>query len=199
MSVLPKKQLDKALKLWWVLLITGVILITGGFTINDLQDENFFSLTSYLSIFCFITGSSLIIYSITNKKTLQEWGWHLSNGIIDIIIGVAISLSTPFSPDILPFFAGFWIISKSTNGISFSIDLREYGVRYWWWISALCILLGIIGLLLIAYPIFNVIGPIHLTSWFLVTYGIVLIGSAMHLRKLHELPQKIVNKVTNSL
>lgn len=199
MRVLPKKQLNKAIKYWWVQLLNGLLLIGVGIGIVQIPDESFFSLTMLISIICLIVGLSQLFYTVTNRKELHGWGWYLSSAFIDIFFGLILIWSPLFSVEQLPFFVGLWLVLKSSNGMSLAIDLKEYGVKLWWWMILISLLIGIIALQVIAYPAVGMFGLAILTSWAYILFGLIQIGGAFHLRKLHELPQKLVNKVTNAL
>lgn len=199
MSILPKKQLTKAIKYWWIQLLNGLLLIGVGIGIVQTPEDSYYSLTMLIAAICLIIGSSQLTYILFNRKELQGWGWYLSSAFIDILFGFILIWYPLFSVELLPFFVGLWLIFKSSNGISFAIDLKEYGVKVWWWIIATAIAIGIIALLVIAYPTIIMVGPVLLTSWAYILFGMILIGGALHLRKLHELPQKLVNKITSSL
>jgi Uncharacterized conserved protein len=199
MNRLPKRQLTKAIKYWWLQLLNGLLLVGVGVVIVNIPDDSYYSLAMTISVICLIIGSSQLFYTLCNRKQLMGWGWYLSNGVVDVAIGLVLVLNLMVSTELLPFFVGLWLVFKSTNGISFAIDLKEYGVRYWWWMILISILVGLIAILVISYPAIHAVGPIMLTSWAYILCGAILIGGSLHIRKLHELPQRIVNKITNSL
>ena len=78
------------LKLWWVVLIKGIILVLLSFFVFKHPVEALVGLALYLGIALLITGIGLIITSIANSKSDENWGWQLTEGIVDVLFALVL-------------------------------------------------------------------------------------------------------------
>lgn len=198
MRLRPEKQLAKAVKNWWINLIIGVVFIAAGVETLQTPEASYYSLYQLFATILLGAGAAQVYYSISNRKLLVGWGWYLSNGTFDLIVGLVLISRTIISAELLPYFVGLWLIFKGINGISFSIDIKEYGVKVWWWMLSIFIIIGILGLLIIVNPVAGIASIVLLTSWAFISLGLVLIGGSLHIRHLHKLPQKLFSKLNKT-
>lgn len=195
MRLLPKKQLAAAVKNWWVHLIIGTIFIVFGCETLRTPEASFFSLYQLFSIIVVLAGAAQLFYSISNRKHLGDWGWHLSAGAFDLTVGLILISRTIISAELLPYFIGLWLAFRGINGVSFAINLKEHGVKTWWVTLSIFIATGILGVLVIIEPTVGFANITKLTAYAFIALGLVVIGSGLHVRQLHKLPQKMLQKL----
>lgn len=197
MKLLPQKRLAKEVKNWWIHLVVGVTFIGVGLETHQTPEASFFSLYQLFSIILIVEGAAQLYYAISNSKLLAGWGWYLSNGAFDLIVGLILISRNIISAELLPYFVGLWLIFKGINGVSFSIDLKEYGLKVWWWMLAIFIVTAILGIFVVINPIVGIASLVSLTACAFILLGLVMVGSALHIRQLHKLPQKLLRKLVN--
>jgi len=88
--------------------------------------SSYLALSILFSVTIFISGISEIIYSISNRKEMDNWGWVLTGGIIDLLFGLWLMASPLLSIAILPFVVGFMLMVRSMMAIGFAIDLKTF-------------------------------------------------------------------------
>lgn len=162
-----------AVKNWWISLLVGVLSIVLGVLFIAYPVDGFATLSIMFVISFFVAGLLEIIFSISNRHSIDGWGWTLASGIIDILFGVLllyIPLSTPF---IMIYFVGFWIMFQSVWGIGVSCDLQRAGVPDWGWLLALAILGLIFSFVFLMSPIYYTSGfVLALAAVGFIVYGI---------------------------
>ncbi len=79
-------------------LISGILGVVAGGILLWWPLQGTFSLTAVLIAFLFIEGIATLLYSLEHRKSLSgRWGWLLTSGIVDIILGVVLFLGLPWT------------------------------------------------------------------------------------------------------
>lgn len=79
---------------WWSLL-SSLIAIAAGVMLFLFPASGLISLTLVLGAFLFADGLVTIMLSLAHRAGNRNWGWMLLNGILDILLAVAIFVLTP--------------------------------------------------------------------------------------------------------
>jgi uncharacterized membrane protein HdeD (DUF308 family) len=175
--------MKEALKYWWLVLIKGIILILLSFFIFSNPVSALMGLVLYIGIATLITGIFLIIVSLSGPKE-GNWGWRLTEGIIDVVFGFILLSNPAISAAVLPFVVGFWVIFSGILMFVGSFSVRKEGDSSWW--------MNLIGGLLtifIGYIITNnfFAGAVAITFWIGLGFfiaGAISISASLRMRKL---------------
>jgi len=141
----------KTFKSWWILLIRGIlILLFGVFVLIQVNAgldnpiESLINLSIYLGILIFITGVLNIVGALNQGGPRDNWNWLLSEGMLDLLIGVLI-MTYPFrTGPIVLLLSGIWVLSGSIIQITNALINKEH-LRNW----KVTIVSGIISLILV--------------------------------------------------
>ena len=184
-SILKKVKND--IKHWYLLLIVGLIYICAGVWVFLTPLSSYLALSLLFSISFLISGISDIAFSISNRNELDSWGWKLASGILSAIVGI-ILLSQPLtSMATLPIFVGFMALFYSIMAISFSIELKSYGVKDWGFTLFIGILGMIFSYILLWNPLFAGLTVVYWTGLALITFGIYSVVFSFQLNRLRKL------------
>lgn len=179
-------SVKQAVKYWWVSLLVGLLAIVLGIWALVAPGTTLAVLGMLFIASFLVSGIFEIIFAVSNKNTLNGWGWTLASGIIDILFAL-ILIAIPLGEiTALLFFVGFWIMFQSIWGIGSAVELQRSGVKGWGWILALGILGLILAFILITNPIFAAGFIIYLFSFSLLCYGILRIYYGFRLRNIHK-------------
>ena len=127
-------SVKRTVKYWWVSLLIGVIAVLLGIWCIAAPLTTITVLSALFVAAFFISGIFEIFYAVSNRESLDGWGWSLASGIISVIFAILL-IALPFeSIFVFIFFIGFWIMFQSFWGIGVSIDLQKSGVSGWGWI-----------------------------------------------------------------
>ena len=185
-------QAVKTVKNWWLLLLMGILLVIGSVWVFLTPVESYVGLAWIFSILVLATGFSYVIFSISNRKNLEGWGWYLAGGLFEIVVGIVLVTYPEISIAILPMVVGFWFMFRGAQIIAGSLELKRYGLMDWGWIMLFGIALTILSFFMILDPLFGFFNIVYLTSIALLIFGIANIWLSLKLKKIKT---KTIDKV----
>ncbi|MDR2009270.1 MAG: HdeD family acid-resistance protein [Bacteroidales bacterium] len=175
-----------AIKNWYLSLILGILFIFVGIVVFITPAESYITLSILFSVIFFLSGLFEIVYSISNRKYINNWGWLLFAGIVYLIFGIILISSPVLSMTFLPIFMGFMLLFVSVSAMAFSFDLKSFRVKGWGWL----LVLGILGTIFSFIMLWNpAIGGLTIVVWTgitFVTLGIFRIFLAFELKKIKD-------------
>ena len=174
---------------WWIYLLLGILFLMGSAYVFSVPEKSYLTLSIFFAAFMLIDGIGAISLSLSNRERMEGWGRQLAGGIISAIIGFVLFIHPNLSMSVLPLFVGFWVLMRGSLVIGSSFDLKSQGVRSWGWVLILGIINAVLGLMMIANPIFGVSMVLIFTAVSLLSLGISMITVSLWLKK-------VKNKVT---
>lgn len=172
----------KAVKYWWLSLIIGLLALGIGIWCIFKPLEALLTLTILFVAGFIIVGIMEIIFAISNRNTINGWGWTLASGIIDLALGLILLWLPIETPLIMIYFVGFWIMFQSVWAIGTAVDLQKMNVSGWGWLLALAILGLIFSFVFILSPGFGGGFIVVLMSISFIMYGIFRIYLSFKLK-----------------
>lgn len=189
-NIIMKNQLFKNIKEsvnhWYLQLIVGIIMILTAIWTFKEPASSYLALSIVFTISFLVSGISEVIFAITNRKTLDGWGWTLVFGLLSIAIGVMLVRDPAISLLTLPFYVGFMLLFRSFGAIGTAFDLKNYGVMEWGTLLALGILGAIFSFILLWNPLFAGMTIVFWTGILFLTLGIFYIYLSLKMRNLHK-------------
>ncbi len=176
----------RAVKNWWVSLLVGIICVAFGIWCLVTPLETFLALTILFVAGFFISGIFEIVFAITNRDSMNNWGWTLAIGIIDILFAVLLLSNPALAPAVLVYFIIFWLMFQSFWGIGTSIDLSKFKNSGWGWLLAIAILGLILSIVLLFQPVIAGVMASYLFSSIFILYGIFRIILGIRLKSYHN-------------
>lgn len=146
---------------WWLLLIIGILSIFCGIWVLRNPAESYFALTVYFSIMFIMYGIGEIINAFAGKHH-RHWGWGLSIGIIDLVVGFILLGNLVWTADMLPYLVGFMLMFAGISFIGQSSVMQSYHLPRWGWVLTGGILTLIFAFLIIFHPLF---GAFNIILW----------------------------------
>lgn len=181
---MEKSLIKKVLKFWYLPLIAGILYIILGIWVFATPVSSFLGLTVFLSIGIIISGIFELIYAISNRKQLDNWGWQLVGGALNLFVGMLIIANTGLTALMLAIFIGIWLLFRSVMVIINAFEIKRSGTRKWGWVLFAGIVGVLFSILLLGNPI---IAGITVAFW--MGTGLIIVGV------LHILLSVIVHKM----
>jgi len=184
-------KIGKALRFWYIPLIIGMIfLITGVMSILN-PGESFVTLSALFSFSFIASGVMEIFFALSNRRDMQGWGWHFAGGIFEVFLGMLLINNPGINVVFLSLLVGFFVLSRSVNAISKSIELKGYGEGNWILMMALGAL-GIIFSFMIFrnLPLTGSAAVVSVALWIglsLISIGLFCVNFSLIMRKLKNL------------
>jgi len=149
--------IKKAMDYWWLLLLTGIALVSMGVWVFISPEDAYVSLSVLFGVCILFVGVFELLFAFSAKRTLNSWGWTVASGIFDIVIGCFILAYPHMTTTVLPFVLGFWLLFRRFTAIGFAFDMRKYGADAWRWLLVIAIAIILFGILVLAVGLLNFI------------------------------------------
>lgn len=122
----------------------------GGIIFYKYPLDSLLSLAYFIGMLFVVVGILRVIRYFSDY--MFKSGSFLILGILDILMGIIMLYTQPFTALTLAMFFGFWEVFSGLSEIVTSIDLKQVGLPRWW-IGVLGGVLGILlGIMLIKNP-----------------------------------------------
>ncbi len=164
--------LSKGVKNWWWFIVKGLLLVIAGIAIFSRPLEGYVGLSVLFSLVMLGAGIAQIFFAASNSDTLQGWGWTLTSGILDVLIGIYLLAFPVVTMATLPFMLGFWLLFRSFYLIGASFDLKSLGVTDWGWLCFGGILSAVLGFFVLYYPAAGAISIIYVSGLAFIVAGV---------------------------
>ncbi len=185
------KTVNEAIKHWYLPLIVGVLfVVTGVYTLFS-PAEAYLTLSVLFSLSFLFSGLLEITFAILNRNSFDNWGWSLIFGIVTAVFGVILIVNPQVSIATLPFYIGVVILFRSIMGMSFALDLKNYGVIEWGSLMVLSLLGMIFAFILISNPALAGLTVVSWTGVALIFGGVNNISVSLKLKKMKETSAEI--------
>ena len=129
-------------KLWWVVLVVGILLVLGGFAYWFWPAEGY-AVASVLFGWLLIAAGIVQLCVAAGEDRPRGWGWWIAGGVIDMFVGFMLVRSVILAEIVFPYFLAIVFIFWGVASIVASVSTRSN--RYWWMYLVNGILLLIIG------------------------------------------------------
>jgi len=174
--------IKSGVKNWWWFLIIGLMSLAAGIAIFAKPAEGYISLSILFSLIMAGTGFSQIVFAVSSRQTMKNWGWTLVSGILDFALGTFLMLYPVITMTTLPFIVGFYLMFRATYLIGASIELNSIGIKGWGWILTGGIVLLTLGFLTLYYPAAGALGIVACSGYAFIVSGIFNIVLAFQLK-----------------
>lgn len=180
-------------KYWWTPLIIGILAIFLSIWSYVVPGVTLVAL-SFVFVASFLIGGLMeIVFAISNKDSIDGWGWTLVCGIIDVLFAIFL-ITIPFAEvQFMIFCIAFLVLFQSMLNIGKAIDLQKFNIKGWGWVLAMAILGLILAFFLIIKPAFAATFIVIIFSVSLFFYGISSILYSIGLKKVRDTLKDIEN------
>lgn len=177
------KEIKEAIQYWWLLLLTGLILVAAGIWVFASPATAYLSLSILFGASILSIGFFEMVFAISARKSMEGWGWTLAGGLLDIVIGAYLLLFPGVTMVILPIVLGIWLLFRGFSAIGFSFDMKSYGDVNWGWFLFFAIGIIFFAVMILAVPAFGVANIIAWTGLSFFIAGVFRIILSFRLKK----------------
>lgn len=156
---------------WWLSLIKGIVLIALGIYIFGHPVDALLGVAYFIGLALLFTGLLIVIMAISARKEITNWGWRLTEGLLDIVFAYILLTNPGVTAVILPFILGIWTIVSGLMLFADAFQAKDDGVSHWW----IGLFAGF-GAIIVGYFITTNegFGAFSITFW--IGLGFVLLG-----------------------
>lgn len=179
-------RIDYAVKYWWLSLLLGIVFILFAIYLMFAPLASYIALSILFSVSMFVSGVFEIAFAVSNRRNISSWGWYLTGGIIDLILGIFLMANPALSMSVLPFILAFWLMFRGFSATGYAMDLKRYGTRNWGWYLAFGILAILCAIGIIWQPGIGAFTLVYMVAYALLIIGVFRIMVAFELKNLHK-------------
>ncbi|WP_181305296.1 HdeD family acid-resistance protein [Rufibacter sp. XAAS-G3-1] len=173
-------------KYWYLPLLLGIVFIMMGIWVFRTPVASYITLALLFAFTFLVTGIIEIISAIANRKELDNWGWSLTGGIIDLVLGVLLIATPGMSMVMLPFYIGFGILFRSMMAVGWALEMRKQKVIDWVNLLAVGIIGIIFAFIMLWNPVFAGMTIVFYTGFAFIMVGIFQVYFSFRLKKLRQ-------------
>jgi len=180
---MAQSEISQAVKrVWWALVIRGVLAIVLGIFIIARPMESVAALALVIAIWAVVQGVVSIAHAFDLRTVVPHWWLLFLSGLISTRIGVAALYYYPgLSLTFAVVWTAWWLMLGGIAGISVAVQERRVGMS-WGWTMAL----GVLGVAVAVYafmsPPVTLVALMALISAYAIIGGVVLLVGAYRLR-----------------
>ncbi len=172
---------------WYLPLLLGILFIALGIWVLFTPLESFLALAIFFAVTFLISGILEIVYAISNRRSLNKWGWSLAVGIVDLIIGIILVSTPAISMVVLPLYVGFGVLFRATLAIGWAFELKRREVPNWGWFLAVGLLGVLFALVMLWNPLFGGLTIVIYTGVALISIGVFQVFLSLRLKKYKDM------------
>jgi uncharacterized membrane protein HdeD (DUF308 family) len=191
------------LKNWWVLTIKGLLTFTFGIAAVATPISTVLFFSRVFGILMIMSGIMMVMLSQKGNKKYDDHNWKLTEGFIDLILGLIIVSYPEISAAVFISLISIWISFMGILQIFNGYRLRGLYNHYW-----ILMFNGILALafmvFIITQPLFGIVTLIILLGLQAIVFGGFLIISSFYIRKIFrdlntEIPHKFGEEANQEL
>lgn len=175
-------EVKNTIQYWWMYTLMGIMFVITGVYILTTPEESYFTLALFFSIMVLVNGLFNVVFSVSNRKFINGWGWYFAGGILQVALGVVLMMHPGVAETVMPLILGFWLMFGGMSTISMGLDIKSFDIKGWGWIVFFGVLLMILSFIVIMDPQFGASSILVLTSIAFIIYGIGYVMLSMKLK-----------------
>lgn len=125
-------SLKDSISHWYIVFLVGLIFLATGLLILIRPHEAMMTLATLLGIAFLLAGIVEIYFALANRTAMIRWAWPLVFGILTSLVGLLFMFIPEFTVLVMTLALGLLVVFRSIAAISFSLDVRLLGGKFWW-------------------------------------------------------------------
>lgn len=159
--------------------IVGALLIAVGVVCLCHPSITYTALAITFGIAMLVSGIVDIVIFAKCDRFMFGAEWFLVDGILTILLSLFMLFHTGFTSLSMPFVFGMWIMFSGIDKFVYSFMLRRFGVRGWGWITALGVILTVLGFAAFLDSVLSSVAMTVLTGVMFIVQGVATIVQAI--------------------
>lgn len=185
------QKISRVIANWWLLLIVGILSAVAGVLVFVFPLESYVTLSIIFGAVMILVGASQLVIATSSNNYLMTRGYFVVGGVLDVILGLFLSLYPRVTITLLPILLGIWMLYHSFVIIAFGGDLETFNIGGQGLVVGSGILLLILSVLILMNPFSaGIAAVVVLTGVGFLVCGAILIVLAFKLKDIHKTIQQ---------
>ena len=104
-------SLKNAIKHWYIPLIVGILFIITSFVVFSTPLSSLLTLAIIMSVSFIVSGIFEVVFALSNRRSMENWGWSLVFGLLTLIVGFMLVTNPALSILTLSLYVGFILLT----------------------------------------------------------------------------------------
>ncbi|HWR84553.1 MAG TPA: DUF308 domain-containing protein [Rhodoglobus sp.] len=176
--------------IWWWVLLRGILAVVFGVVALLAPSAALVAIALVFGAYALVDGAFAIVHAVQARRSIRRWGWLLAEGVLSVLAGLAALLL----PSLAGFFGGLfvlwtiviWNIATGIAGVRSAAGAPSGRGRTFAIVAAVVsIVFGVIlAIAMLLTPGATVLGLIWVVGIYAIVFGVMLVGTAIHVRRL---------------
>jgi len=167
---------------WWSLLLRGIFIIILGVLAFVWPVLTIAVLIIFFAAFALVEGIFAVVVSVSQRRTIPQWGLMLAGGIAGIVVGILIFMAPLIAGLVVVYLIGAWALVTGIIRIVSAIRAREETAMGWQ--LALGIVAICFGLAIFFIPLAMLLAMLWIVAAWAIIMGILWIADSIRVHKL---------------
>lgn len=165
----------------------GAFMIISGIWCLANPGAAFGSLVLLISVLMMISGICSVIAYVRGKKAFGVSGWLLADGILSIILAVAMLADLGKSEVVLMVFFGMWLLFAGMLRAMTALALKKLNAPGWGWMMGAGALCAVTGFCVFASPLAAGFALMSVIGVLLLMQGVCIIVNGYFVGKVRDM------------
>lgn len=170
-----------ASRIWWSLVIRGVLAIVFGIVALIYTGQTLLSLVLVFGVFAVLSGIASLVAAVRAGEAHQRWGWLAVSGLLSIAAGVMTFVWPGITALAFVLLIAAWAIFTGVMEITFALALPET-LAHPWLMGFSGLLSVVLGIVLAVWPRAGAVSLTWLVGIYAIAYGATLLYYAYRTR-----------------
>lgn len=170
-----------ASRIWWSLVIRGVLAIVFGIVAFIYTGQTLLSLVLVFGVFAVLSGIASLVAAVRAGEVHQRWGWLAVSGLLSIAAGVMTFVWPGITALAFVLLVAAWAIFTGVMEITFALALPET-LAHPWLMGFSGLLSVVLGIVLAVWPRAGAVSLTWLVGIYAIAYGATLLYYAYRTR-----------------
>lgn len=170
-----------ASRIWWSLVIRGVLAIVFGIVALIYTGQTLLSLVLVFGVFAVLSGIASLVAAVRAGEAHQRWGWLAVSGLLSIAAGVMTFVWPGITALAFVLLIAAWAIFTGVMEITFALALPET-LAHPWLMGFSGLLSVLLGIVLAVWPRAGAVSLTWLVGIYAIAYGATLLYYAYRTR-----------------
>lgn len=176
-------------KHWWLITLKGLIFIFLGIYILKYPISGMLGLIVYGGFALILSGLIITVFALTTRTSNRNWPWHISEGFLDILLGVILLLNIGLTAITLPYVFAFFGILTGIFWIVEALYFKHHGYKAWFVALLAGLLSIIIGILIFLRPVIAMLTIFSFIGCMFILQGFFLVLFSLEISRVKKLTE----------
>ena len=168
-------------------MLCGILCMVAGIAVFIFPMESYMTMGLLFGILMLFVGAAQLIVASSSGNYLAMKGYVIVGGILDLIMGIILSINPAVSLVLMPVLLGIWMLYHSFMIMAFGGDMETFRIDGSGWTIAGGALLMLLSIFVLVNPMSaGVATVVTLAGVGLIVFGLLLCVLSFKLKDLHR-------------